>query len=420
MKLIHKTAFLIVGITVILFLIGGYFLAESLKSTIREEANADLVSESLMMRSLIELSPNLVNLKDRSVEFSPVDHNPLAIGAYSFADTTLTVDPQKGAESFRVITIYETAGSQLYQIKVFHPLVADQDLFGKIYTSLAQVSVVLTIAILLLVIFISKRLWRPFDKTLDRLESFDVRETDAVEFDDVSTIEFRRLNTQLSKMTQKASVSYHSLREYSENAAYELQTPLAIIQAKLAVLVQSDTLKPKEQEALNASLEAARRLSNLSQGMLLLMKMKNEQFGASSKCDLGKITRSHLKEVSELMEIRNIEFSISIQEPFEVDLPKFLAETLVSNLISNAIIHNATPGQLDITISKECLTIKNLGAKKALDSDQIYKRFNKEKEQRGNIGLGLAIVKQICKQANLDIEYGYADGGMHSFTMRRK
>jgi two-component system sensor histidine kinase QseC len=78
---------------------------------------------------------------------------------------------------------------------------------------------------------ISKYILAPFKRTLRVIQSFDLKQKTAIRLPDTQTSEFRELNVFLQKMTEKAREDYQSLKEFTENASHELQTPTAIIRA---------------------------------------------------------------------------------------------------------------------------------------------------------------------------------------------
>lgn len=417
MKLLTKSTLIFLGVTLLLFSIGGWFLTQNLKSTIRAEADADLISESQLIVSLLHEAPEVVNLDHPAVEIEVLQSAPTSLPKYTLTDTTL---PGKSgvSEAFRVITLYDRLGTRTHRIRIYHPLLADQELLGNIYFSLLLISLAVIALITLTIFVISRRLWVPFYSSLAKVESFDVQHQQIPEFGQVNTFEFQKLNVQLSKMTTKAVLDYQRLKEFTENASHELQTPLAIIRAKLEVLLQADQLSSEEQNALLAALEAVRRLANLNQGLILLTKMQNQQMGPDLKCDLGAVIASHAEQVKELVSLQDLELRLDQQTAFWVTLPELVADILIANLIRNAMVHNRPHGTILIAVTDGKITFQNTGSPTALDSDRIFDRFNKGQGDSSNIGLGLAIVKEICVAAALSIDYEFREGSHHFHLTR--
>ena len=69
-----------------------------------------------------------------------------------------------------------------------------------------------------------------------------------------------------------------NLKEFTDNASHELQTPLTVMQSKLENLFQDDTLTDKQSLVLSDLYQQTTRLSRLSQTLLLLSKIENQQY----------------------------------------------------------------------------------------------------------------------------------------------
>ena len=59
------------------------------------------------------------------------------------------------------------------------------------------------------------------------------------------------------------------LKEFTENASHELQTPLAIVRSKLDILIQDENLSETQGRAAEAAYAAIQKMSKLSQSLLL-------------------------------------------------------------------------------------------------------------------------------------------------------
>src|SRR5947209_9729918 len=88
----------------------------------------------------------------------------------------------------------------------------------------------------------------------------------------------------------------------------------------------------------------------------------------------------------------------------EIYASRYLAEILLSNLISNAIRHNYPGGEIIINLTGDCLTIKNTGHNEPLPEEKIFTRFHKSSGSEGS-GLGLTISRQICENFNFLLDY---------------
>lgn len=93
-----------------------------------------------------------------------------------------------------------------------------------------------------------------------------------------------------------------------------------------------------------------------------------------------------------------------------------LVETLLFNLLVNAVRHNVEGGTIDVTLTNQSLNISNTGHSLDLPSDQLFERFKKGAASQESLGLGLAIVKKICDVNKWGIEHSYQNG-VHRFSV---
>ena len=82
----------------------------------------------------------------------------------------------------------------------------------------------------------------------------------------------------LHRLMSKSIESFQAQKEFTENASHELQTPLAIFQAKLELLLQQPELTSKQAEIIQDLFQMTSRLSRLNRNLLLLAKIDNKQF----------------------------------------------------------------------------------------------------------------------------------------------
>lgn len=97
---------------------------------------------------------------------------------------------------------------------------------------------------------------------------------------------------------------------------------------------------------------------------------------------------------------------------------KDLAEMMALNLVKNAIVHNLQGGALIIRVTSSYFTVENTSNKPLIPSDKLFKRFNKDANNKGSTGLGLAIVKAIVDVSGLTISYSF--NNRHVFKVTRE
>jgi len=258
-------------------------------------------------------------------------------------------------------------------------------------------------------------LWSPFFDTLNKLNLFSIDKNDPLQFQQTRIEEFQLMNNTLELTTRKAKQDYLLLKEFTENASHEMQTPLAIIQSKLDLLIQDEKLSETQSITTQSIYESIQKLSRLTQSLLLLAKIGNSQFEEIATIHLDKIITKKIEAFHELWASENIRVTVSIQD-IPVKMNKALADILLNNLLSNATKHNIPGGSIYVELNITGLTITNAGPERALDNSRLYSKFYTENKNAGNNGLGLSIVKHICDASGFTISYSFRDQ-QHSFTV---
>lgn len=256
----------------------------------------------------------------------------------------------------------------------------------------------------------SERLWQPFNDTLERLRTFRLAQPEPLMLTETETDEFVELNTALEHLTEKTRQDYHLLKRFTENASHEIQTPLAVIRVKLETLIQTEGLSDVQLGHLHSTQRAAARLSRLQQNLLLLVKIENEQFQAQEQVDFKQLLENKLDLLEDFISAKKLRVSTKMQ-PTHLKLNPFLAETLVGNLISNAVKHNLSEGGwLQVQLNDKQLIITNAGLAPDCPAAELVERFRRSDQLAEGLGLGLAIVQEICDQYGWILELGFEKG----------
>ena len=278
-----------------------------------------------------------------------------------------------------------------------------------------------TISILLIgLFFITKKmslsLWKPFYKTLQQIESFEIDKTRKPEFTKTEIEEFNRLNTSIEKLIDKNTAIYKTQKEFIENAAHELQTPLAVFQAKIDTLIQRTDVTQEQSEILDSLNDNVSRLNRLNKNLLLLSKMENAVYNDKQTISLTNCIQKNLDFFTEQASAKHLIIKIDSGEDFEVKSNPVLADVLISNLFLNSIKHNIEEGNINISTHNNSLKFSNSGQTQALNSEHLFNRFSKENPSEDGTGLGLSIIKKIANINGWQVSYNYSNN-LHSFTI---
>lgn len=319
-------------------------------------------------------------------------------------------------EPYRVLYTNVYIGPQRYVLMIRLNLIESEDLIRTLAWLYFGVVFALLIVIFFVTRFISNRLWQPFYDTIDKIRQFNIEQHLLPVFVATPIKEFRELNKGLTKLIKDNLKAYQNQKEFTENAAHELQTPLAVFQSKLDMLLQEPTLNPNQAEILQSLYEAASRLSKVNKNLLLLAKIENNQYASSETVNVGNLIEDVLPHFYRQALSRNLTISADIKDAPILNGSRPLVEIMINNLILNAITHNRMNGSIAIKATAKELVISNTGEAQKLNPDNLFKRFAKSSKSISGSGLGLSIIKQICQRHNWQIHYQYKDD-QHTFIV---
>jgi|SRR6185437_2568898 len=435
MKLLTRTILYFVAIALLVFSLGGFIFYHFLRSAASEDADERLnnerdkvityvktyhriplnviffgdtvcftkVPESWNMNVLYKNMPASQDEKILTVATPEKgSHNDIEL----LKDTTLYNKSEKEVEPYRMLEFGLHEDTVSYRVMLLKPLIESDDLSGGILHSFLIIGGILLLLLVLLDIIIARREWKPFYASLEQLKSFDIIKGENIAFEKASTKEFKELNDVLANITTKMSSDYRSLKEFTENASHEIQTPLSVIQSKIELLIQSENLSATQLESVKAMYESVTRLSKLNLALLLLTKIENGQFTDIRDVDMQQLVESKLELFKERIEHKKLVVK-NKSGPLSIKANPMLADVLVSNLIGNAIKHNVEGGKLEIEIKNKQMTISNSGNALTISPDHLFSRFKKANQASDSLGLGLAIVKEICNAYGFNIRYAY-------------
>jgi hypothetical protein len=117
------------------------------------------------------------------------------------------------------------------------------------------------------------------------------------------------------------------------------------------------------------------------------------------------------------MLLKGIKVEMNATDDAVVEMNDVLAETLVSNLLSNAVRFNIDNGFIKCYIDNKDFIISNSGLPLTINPDNLFKRFYKGTENPQSVGLGLSIVKKITEGYSMTITY-LNHGNNHEIRLR--
>ena len=215
--------------------------------------------------------------------------------------------------------------------------------------------------------------------------------------------EFRQLGHTLDGLFGRLEASFEAQRHFVANASHELRTPLAAEKTVLQVaLADPDASAAALRSACTTALQWTEQQEHLIDALLTLA---SSQRGIErwEPFDLADIARDAVLHHHRAAESRGIHIGATLSAAPATGDPA-LAESLITNLVGNAIRHNVDGGWVEISTAiadgRADIAVSNTGPLISRDEiDNLFQPFQRTGAQRTGSGpghgLGLAIVSAI-------------------------
>jgi signal transduction histidine kinase len=311
-------------------------------------------------------------------------------------------------QPYRQLSFTTEYKNKPHLITVNQPTVELDGLFYVIVGSLLSIFSLFIVFTYLIDFYLKRKAWLPFYKTLNVLKEYDLGIGKEFELNDSGINEFDELNHAVQKMVSKINDDYENMKLFSEDISHEMQTPLAIVKSKVEILRQNKSNYEDSLAAINVISKAISRLSKLNTSLLLITKIKNDQYQEISQVNIKQLVEHYLEAFEELIEIKGIKVESELEDNV-VTINSTLSDILISNLLSNTIRHNTPNGFIYIKLENGTLIVEN--ACESIDLNMIPNLFDRLicKKSEDSTGLGLSIVKSICDKNNITINYSYPE-----------
>ncbi len=327
---------------------------------------------------------------------------------------TLLFDPsQNEMELFRELSTYKTIDNVTYHIVIRTLVVETEEILIAIVLSNI---IIFSLAFIFLFYFNTAqnlRIWKPFFDNINQMKRFSVTSNEPLELVESDVLEFSELQTHIQSLTNKVKIDYENLKQFTENVSHEIQTPLAIIQAKIDNIINEHSINDKQFEQVTSIQKDIQRLKQLNKKITILTKIDNNQFVNIEEVSISQIVNEKVADYKEL-EIKNIVHLAD--ENLVVSIDPYLAEILVNNLISNAIKHSLQNENIVIYTNQNSIIVCNPGEKAIQNPEKLHLRFYREKNNFKSTGLGLSIIQKICDLHGYTMLYKF-ENDLHVFTI---
>ena len=253
--------------------------------------------------------------------------------------------------------------------------------------------------------FISGHALKPIREFSDKIEEVQAQNLADSGIEECKMKELNQLSISYNKMLDRLSESFEMQRQFTANAAHELRTPLAVMQAQL------DLYHTTGHPATDACTEKTIQMvtdqnERLSKMVKTLLDMSELQTVArDEKIEVDALVEEVLADLDPLAEEKNVILE-SVCDAVTMMGSDILIYRVVYNLVENAIKYNNPGGKVQVTVCSDkeqiCIQVMDNGSGIPADmKERVFEPFFRVDKSRsralGGVGLGLALVREIVR-----------------------
>jgi len=272
-----------------------------------------------------------------------------------------------------------------------------------------------------------ERALKPLLDLREAVERRSPRDLTAID-EAASPEEVRPLVNSLNRLFGLVNAQAESQRRFIADAAHQLRTPLAGLQAQVEAWAQAaNAASPADgtvrlrTEQVNKLRGATRRTSQLANQLLALSRAdaRTMQAQPMQRVDLKELSEAILETHLDAATAKRIDLGLDAQ-PAQVMGHEWLLRELLGNLVDNAVKYTPPGGTVTIRCGQRSgetfLEVEDDGPGIAAGERQrVLERFYRVKgtEGEGN-GLGLAIADEIARvhHGHLELQPGHVGRGL--------
>lgn len=419
MKLLNYTSSYFAAILLVLISIWAIIFYFEMLGEIYDSLDDGLENRKILMIQEAQKKPNVLaqtNYGEGSYMIKEIDASTARQFRDIYRDTLMYMQNEKDYEPVRLLETAFRQNGFYYKMTLYTSMVEEDDLIRNLLYSLLFLYLGLMASIIILNNLILRKIWKPFYRLLSQLKNFSIEKNEQVYFEETKIEEFTLLKESMEKMLKKSQTSYKNQKQFIENAAHELQTPLAISMNKLELLIENNKFDKAQIETLASVLNNLERLTRFNKSLLLLSKIENKQYTDEDSIPINSLIKEILLDFEDLAHHHRISFELRENAALNFKMNRSLAIILFTNLIKNALLHGPKNNTIEIEIGKNSVSIKNDGTEKGLDENKLFQRFHKQSTAKNSSGLGLAICKAITDKYGLELSYRFSDGHVFEIT----
>lgn len=416
-RLLTKTSFFYLLFILATFFISGRYLINKADSYINEETEHFFRFREEHVARYLDKGKDPAKLK--FIDITLIDSTKNYSDYPRYSDTLIYIDEIDEEQLHRKKSVIVEANGKSYLLEMLINIDDFTKLKSDVAGRIVPAFIILALVIVLFTTFLSGFLFQPFYRILSHIDRYKVGKGMNIPKVKTSSKEFQKLQLLFRNMVTRIEDDYRNLKEYTENMAHEIQTPLTIIRNKTERLIADEELMKKNADTVKIIYEETNHLSKLGNALNLLTKIENGEYNNTEVIKTKDLILKHVDAIDELLQLKSMTIETDLADGHQIILDPFLFDILLKNLIRNAIRYGSNHGPIKITTTQDQLIVSNYGDKLSVSPEKIFERFYSSNSTGQSLGLGLSLVKKICDLNQLNIVYEY-NNKQHFFIISTK
>ncbi len=295
-----------------------------------------------------------------------------------------------------------------------------QEIIREIALSTLIEQILLIPTLLLLLIWLIQRYFRPINELRSAITQRNVHRLDRIHVTD-HTVELDPLVNALNSLLSELEQAWQREKRFTRAAAHELKTPLTILR-----LNAENALQSNDPEQLRGDLEnilkGIERTDRLIHQLLTLAKVDSLSERVFNTIELTPLLQTVVADLAPLALRQEQDISLSSLD-VQVSGDPMLLGVLFRNLIDNAIRYSGANSEIQVQVTQNKNAIKvsvsDTGPEIAQETrERIFEQFYRGHSETGDgAGLGMSICKDIALLHNATIEIAPRENGMNTFVI---
>ena len=252
--------------------------------------------------------------------------------------------------------------------------------------------------------FVSGRALKPLKRFTAKAERVQLQSLTEITLSEDEAVEFSRLSRAVNQMLLRLKQAFDAQQQFVGNAAHELRTPLALMQARLDLYMSTDhgDSCPETEETIAMMQEQTERLSRMVRTLLDMSELK--AVPRNDRIQLAPMIEEVLADLSPLAEKSGVTLSQS-GEDLWVTGSDVLVYRAIFNLVENGVKYNCPGGSVCVAVSrrgqKAVIEVKDTGCGIPENfRESVFQPFfrvdKSRSREKGGVGLGLSLVWEIA------------------------